>query len=230
MIALIHEKQITEWQQTLRGAPLPQVIQWACETFAGRLIVATSMGPEDMVIIDAIAALHCAPRLVCLDTGLLFPETLRLTEMVRSRYQLTVTAIWPAETVEVQAAHYGPRLWERDPDQCCRLRKVEPLQRTLAGAEAWVTGIRRSQSPTRRAAETVEWDPVFSLVKINPLAFWSNEDVWDYIRANNVPYNPLHDQGYPSIGCMPCTRPSDGSDERSGRWAGSGKTECGLHR
>jgi phosphoadenosine phosphosulfate reductase len=169
-------------------------------------------------------------RIIELDTGLLFPETYATRDRLIERYGLSVERVPPTRTVAEQARDEGPELWARDPDRCCALRKVEPLERALEGVEAWITGIRRAQSASRAGARKVALDPRRGLVKIQPLVDWSDEEVVGYLLAHDVPYNPLHDAGYPSIGCVPCTRPVEaGADPRSGRWADSGKSECGLH-
>lgn len=143
---------------------------------------------------------------------------------------MRIIRVEPVVSLDEQAAAYGPALWSREPDRCCALRKVEPLRRFLQGYRAWITGLRRQQSPTRAGTRPVEWDQRFGLVKVNPLFRWSRDEVWRYIRDHDVPYNPLHDRGYPSIGCWPCTTPvAPGEDERAGRWRGFHKTECGLH-
>ncbi len=230
MIAVNYEKEVEPWQERYRHAPLEEILLWADQTFGPQLIVAASMGAEDMALIAALASLTLHPRVLCLDTGLLFPETLALILQVERQYSISVERIHPNLTVGEQGRLYGERLWESDPDLCCYMRKTLPLSRELRGASAWVTGIRREQSASRKHCEVVQWDPQFSLVKINPLAYWSADAVWDYIRGHNVPYNPWHDRGFPSIGCLPCTQEAVGDDPRSGRWAGRSKTECGLHR
>jgi len=206
-----------------------QILAWASARYP-RLSFATGFGAEGGVLID-MAARHALPiDLFTLDTGLLFPETYALWRRLEDRYRIVIRAVRPAQTVEEQAAALGDRLWTRDPDRCCELRKVLPLQKALAGFEAWVTAIRREQTSARASARVVEHDPRFSLVKLNPLAAWTNDDVWDHIRAHDVPVNTLHDRGYPSIGCWPCTTPvAAGEDPRAGRWRGRVKTECGLH-
>ena len=149
----------------------------------------------------------------------------------RTHYGVTIRGVRPAQTVEEQARTLGAALWEREPERCCARRKVPPLSETLAGFDAWVTAIRRDQTTARAGARAVEWDDQFQLVKVNPLIRWTKADVWSYVRRQGVPYNPLHDRGYPSIGCAPCTSPvGDGEDERAGRWRGNDRTECGLHR
>jgi phosphoadenosine phosphosulfate reductase len=211
--------------------PAEEVLAWGAERFAPRITLATGFGVEGCVIIDMIARLDLPIDLFTLDTGLLFPETYSLWKTLESHYGVTIRAVRPAETVDEQARTLGAALWEREPERCCARRKVMPLTDTLSGFDAWVTAIRRDQSTTRAAARAIEWDDQFELVKVNPLIRWTKAEVWSYVRRQGVPYNPLHDRGYPSIGCAPCTSPvGDGEDERAGRWRGIDKTECGLHR
>jgi phosphoadenylyl-sulfate reductase (thioredoxin) len=192
--------------------------------------MATGFGPEGGVLVDLVGV-HALPiDIFTVDTGLLFPETYELWRRLERRYGLRIRAVRPRLGVEAQAEGWGPRLWERRPSQCCALRKMEPLTRALEGYDAWITAIRRDQTPERASARVVEWEPRHGVIKINPLAGWAAADVWSYLRANDVPYNPLHDRGYPSIGCRPCTTPViAGEPERAGRWRGHTKTECGLH-
>ncbi|MFZ5815368.1 MAG: phosphoadenylyl-sulfate reductase [Bacillota bacterium] len=208
------------------------VLRWAFAQFGpDEIALACSFGAEDVALVDMISKLQKGAKLFYLDTNFLFPETYQVIEQVRDRYEIRMEQVLPALTPEEQAARHGDELWKRDPDACCAIRKVEPLTRTLAGLKAWITGIRREQSPFRANARVVEWDAKFNLVKVNPLAPWKEKDVWRYILENNVPYNVLHDQGYPSIGCTHCTRPvKPGEDPRAGRWSGHQKTECGLHK
>lgn len=214
----------------LEGGTPASTLKWAAARFAPRLALASSFGPEDCVLIDVIGRHQLPIEVFTLDTGLFFDETYRLWQALERRYGLTVRAIRPAQTVAEQALAHGDALWARDPDGCCRLRKVEPLERQLATLTAWVTGIRRDQTPDRADAKVVERDRRPHLVKLNPLAAWTSADVWAYVRAHDVPTNPLHDRGYPSIGCTPCTSPVGPDDDpRAGRWRGSAKTECGLH-
>jgi phosphoadenosine phosphosulfate reductase len=165
-----------------------------------------------------------------LDTGLLFPETYALWRRLEERYAMRIRAVRPALDLGAQAARHGEALWERQPGRCCHIRKVLPLAAALRGHEAWISAIRADQTPDRASARVVESDPRFGLVKVNPLLAWSSEDVWGYLRGHDVPTNPLHERGYPSIGCGPCTSPvRAGEDPRAGRWRGRSQTECGLH-
>ncbi|MCG0239323.1 MAG: phosphoadenylyl-sulfate reductase [Firmicutes bacterium] len=218
--------------QRLEAAGPEATLRWAAETLGpDRVAVACSFGAEDMVLVDLWSRVNPGGQVFYLDTGLLFPETYGTRDRLLARYPVTVTRYAPRISLEEQAEEYGDELWNRDPDRCCGLRKVEPLARALRGLRGWVTGIRREQAPTRASAQVVEWDHRHGLVKVNPLAAWTWDQVWAYIREHGVPYNPLHDRGYPSIGCRPCTRPvTPGEDLRAGRWPGFAKTECGLHR
>lgn len=208
-----------------------ELIRLALERFAGGVAIASSFGAEDVVLIDLAAQSGLPFRVFTLDTDFLFPETYALIDGIESRYGIAVERCRPRLTPEEQAREHGEALWTREPDRCCAIRKIEPLQEKLATLEAWITGIRRDQAPTRANAKKLEWDDKFGLWKFNPIADWSADRVWSYIRAYDVAYNPLHDRSYPSIGCTYCTRPvRDGEDPRAGRWAGFAKTECGLHR
>jgi phosphoadenosine phosphosulfate reductase len=224
------EEQIASANAALAEATPPTILRWAAATFGRKLTMATAFGPEGCCLIHLLAEIDPDVRVFNLDTGYQFAETLELRERIKARYGIEVEYIRPELTVaEYEAEHGGP-LYRIRPDQCCHDRKVLPLRRAVAGYDAWVSAIRRDQTRERAAAGVVQWDPKFSLVKVNPLLAWTNKDVWNFIAAHDVPYNPLHDRGYPSIGCWPCTRPvEDGEDERAGRWAGTGKKECGLH-
>ena len=207
------------------------VLQWGIREFGSEIALVTSFGAEGCVLIDMLAQSSRATRILYLDTDLLFPETYSLCQRLQERYGVVITRHATQLSLDEQAKTYGEKLWENNPDECCRLRKVEPLREALAGLSAWVTGLRREQSRSRAHIDNVEWDEKFGLVKINPLAYWSTEEVWAYIRKNDVPFNPLYEKQYTSIGCVPCTTPVQiGEDPRAGRWRGKGKTECGLHR
>jgi len=207
-----------------------RVLEWAFETFGDTVAISSSFGVEGMALIDMASRVRQSFRLFTLDTEFLFPETYNLMDQVEQRYGITIERVYPLHSPEEQERVHGPALWQRNPDQCCNLRKVEPLQRKLGELRAWITSIRRDQTAARAGAGKVEWDRKFGLAKINPIADWSSKQVWQYIREHNVPYNALHELNYPSIGCTHCTRAVwPGEDPRAGRWSGSSKTECGLH-
>jgi phosphoadenosine phosphosulfate reductase len=210
------------------------VLAYALAHYPHNLILACSFGAEDVALVDMIQKIDPRTPLFYLDTDFLFPETYEVRDRIVAKYGLLPAQVIQVKslfTPEQQAAQYGDNLWLREPDECCNLRKVQPLTQILSGYSAWVTGIRRDQGPTRANAGLVEWDQKFGLVKFNPLAKWRGDDVWTYIRLHDVPYNPLHDRHYPSIGCTHCTAPAlPGEDSRSGRWKNFGKTECGLHK
>lgn len=213
----------------LAEASATDVAAWAAQEFGGWLAVACSMA--DAVLPHLVA--HAAPGVdvLFLDTGYHFAETLATRRLVAERLPVHVVDVLPRLTVAEQDAEHGPDLFARDPAACCRMRKMEPLGEHLRGYEAWVTGVRREEAPTRAATPVVTWDEAHGLVKINPLAAWIFDDVLAYAWENQVPLNPLLTDGYPSIGCRPCTaRVAPGDDPRSGRWAGLSKTECGIHR
>ena len=212
----------------LEDASPQEILKWAIETFDDELCIAASMA--EAVLIDMVDRIRPGVDVVFLDTGYHFAETLQTRDSVAARYGVNVLTILPKQTVAEQDELFGPRLHDRDPDACCNLRKVEPLRRGLAPYTAWASGIRRDETTSRKDIGVVEWDSNRGMVKINPLAAWTQEQVEDYIDRYEVVTNPLLDQGYPSIGCGPCTRKvAPGEDPRSGRWAGSGKDECGLH-
>jgi phosphoadenosine phosphosulfate reductase len=206
-------------------------IRSALDAYPGRLTLSCSFGgPSGMVLLDL--ALQEEPRLpiFVLDTGLLFPESYALLAETEARYGIRVDALAPLQTVAEQAATCGERLWERDPDRCCRLRKVEPLRRHLHAYDAWMTAVRRDQTSARSSLATREWDFENQVVKIVPLVDWSEDLVWAYVREHGLRVNALHDQGYPSVGCITCTRRvRSGESIRAGRWPGFIKTECGIH-
>lgn len=214
----------------LEGAAPEEIVQWAAARFGNGLTMATAFGPEGMVILELLSRLGPQTDLFNLDTGYQFAETLALREQVRQRYGLQVRLERAEETVEQFEARHGGPLYKTDPNACCFQRKILVLRRAIEGKQAWISAIRRDQSPDRRQAPIVGWDAKFGLAKVNPLANWSRAQVWKRIVEAQIPYNPLHDQGYTSIGCWPCTRAVQfGEDERAGRWSGTAKTECGLH-
>lgn len=207
-----------------------QVLRWGLTTYGKEIALATGFGPAGIALMHLVSQISPDRTVFYLQTGLLFPETMELRRRLAQRLGIRFTEVRPDLSLQKQAHLYAPELWRDDPDLCCYLRKVEPLRRFLAGKKAWITAISRDQSPTRASIKVVDWDRGNHLVKICPLAGWTRDQVWDYLREHDLPYNPLHDQGYPSIGCFPCTRPvSCGEGERAGRWAGTGKLECGIH-
>jgi phosphoadenosine phosphosulfate reductase len=229
-IAATSEPDVIEASLRLEGAGPGEVLRWAASRYAPRLAFATGFGPEGLVLLDLIARDRLSVDVFTLDTGVLFPETYALWRRLEERYPLKIRAVRPALDLDEQAARHGEALWEREPGRCCQIRKVEPLADALRGHEAWISAIRADQTHDRASAGVVERDARFGLVKVNPLLAWSSEDVWGYLREHDVPTNPLHEQGYPSIGCAPCTSPvSAGEDPRAGRWRGRSQTECGLH-
>lgn len=224
------KEQIVELETVAEDWSPEQVLSWAFRSFGNRVAICSAFGVEGMVLIDMASRVRKDFRLFTVDTEFLFPETYNLMEKIEERYGITIERAYPLLSPEVQERLHGTALWARDPDQCCNLRKVEPLRRKLRELDAWITSIRRDQTVVRANARKIEWDANFGLVKINPLVDWSAKQVWRYIHDHDVPYNPLHDRGYPSIGCTHCTRAvQPGEDARAGRWPGFAKTECGLH-
>ncbi len=216
------------------GASLEDILSWTWETFGKRAAIGTSYQGSGLVIIDHARKLGLDFPVFTVDTGLLFPETYALKERLEAFWGIQIEALKPAQTVAEQRAAYGVDMWTDNPDTCCTLRKVLPLQSHLSHLDVWITGLRRNQSDTRAKTgilELYEFDKLREqhLLKLNPMANWSREGVWDYIRARGIPYNPLHDRGYRSIGCYPCTKLAGGENERAGRWEGFDKTECGIH-
>jgi phosphoadenosine phosphosulfate reductase len=223
-------EQIAAANQHLDQQSPQKILRWAVEQFYPKLTMATAFGAEGCCIIHMLAEIEPRVRIFNLETGYQFPETLELRERLKTRYGIEVEYIRPETTVaEYEAEHGGP-LYRIRPDQCCHDRKILPLRRAVEGYRAWISSIRADQTKDRAVAKVVQWDAKFSLVKVNPLLYWTRRDVWGFVMKNEVPYNPLHDQNYPSIGCWPCTQPvPEGQDERAGRWAGTVKKECGLH-
>ncbi len=221
---------LAEASLKLETATPREIIAWGVAHYFPKLTMATAFGPEGCAIIHMLAEIEPRVHVFNLDTGYQFKETLELRERIAARYSIQVEMKQPELPVaEYEAKHGGP-LYKTNPDQCCFDRKVTVLKKAAEGWDAWMTAIRRDQSPDRAGAPIVGVDKKFGLVKINPLANWTKQDVWKLITDHDVPYNPLHDQGYPSIGCWPCTRAvMFGEDERAGRWSGFQKTECGLH-
>jgi len=212
----------------LVGAGAMDLLRWTDENFGGNYVVASNM--QDAVLVDLAAKVRPGVDVLFLDTGYHFVETVGTRDAVEAVYDINVLNVTPENSVAKQDELFGKDLFAREPNECCRMRKVEPLSKALRGYSAWVTGLRRVEAPTRANAPLISWDKAFGLVKINPIAAWTDEDMQNYIEANDVLVNPLVFEGYPSIGCAPCTaKPIAGADPRSGRWAGTSKTECGLH-
>ena len=222
--------ELAEASVQLESSSPEAILQYAIERFGSRFSMATAFGPEGMSIIAMLAKIAPQTPIFNLDTGYQFPETLELVRQIREQYGIEVELRKPPLTVEQYERLHGGPLYGTDPNRCCGDRKLAVLRDAARGLHAWASAIRRDQSTDRAAAAIVGWDAKFHLVKISPLANWSKNDVWSYIVKNSVPYNKLHDQGFKSIGCWPCTRAvTAGEDERAGRWSGTGKTECGLH-
>ncbi|MGI8604478.1 MAG: phosphoadenylyl-sulfate reductase [Verrucomicrobiales bacterium] len=217
------------------GETLEEVLGWAWQSFGAKAAIGTSFQGSGLVIIDHAVRLGLKFPVFTLDTGLLFPETYELKRRLEDFFGIQIEPLQPAQSVDEQSAEYGPKLWQTNPDTCCMLRKVLPLQKKLAKLDVWITGVRRNQSDTRRTTgilELYEFDKLreHHILKLNPMAAWSRETIWNYIREHKIPYNPLHDRGFRSIGCWPCTRATTNPDnERAGRWEGFDKTECGIH-
>jgi phosphoadenosine phosphosulfate reductase len=219
----------------LEASSLEETLRWAWDHYGKEAAIGTSFQGAGLVIMHAAVRAGLPLPAFTLDTGLLFPETLELKRKLEETLGVTIESVVPEQTVEQQAIEEGPELWKTRPDVCCVFRKVLPLQKKLGTLSVWITGLRRQQSDTRARTEVLElykFDVLRDryILKLNPLAAWSRERVWEYLREHGIPYNALHDRGYRSIGCMPCTRPvSEGENERAGRWTGFDKAECGIH-
>jgi phosphoadenosine phosphosulfate reductase len=222
------EQLAAEAAEALEGAPAAEVVRWAARTFGDRLCITSSM--TDAVIVDLASREVPGIDVLFLDTGYHFAETIGTRDAVSVVYPVNVINVTPSTTVEEQDAELGPKLYARNPDLCCYLRKVIPLEQSLEPYDAWITGVRREETGARTDTKVVQWDARRQMVKVNPIVEWTQEDVDDYITKNGVLVNPLVYDGYPSIGCRTCTaRVKPGEDPRSGRWAGTAKTECGIH-
>ncbi len=233
-IVTLPREELQAVSDRFETATPPQILRWAMATYGDQLTMATAFGAEGCALIAMIAEIRDQTGLTAdifnLDTGYQFPQTLALRERIRDKYGIEVRFVSASESVKEMEARFGGPIYKSDPDRCCHIRKVVPLADAVRGFSAWIAAIRRDQTPERAAQPIVGRDAKFDLVKINPLANWSKAQVWEYIRAHDVPTNPLHEQGFPSIGCWPCTRAvAAGQDDRAGRWAGTEKRECGLH-
>jgi len=230
------KEKVQELNELLKGKKPTEVIRYCIELFGDKIALSSSLGAEDQVLTDMVAGINKNTRVFTLDTGRLFPETYQLIDATNKKYGITIETFFPDyKQVEEMVKEKGINLFYESKEnrkQCCHIRKVEPLKRAFKGLDAWICGLRKDQSVTRFFSQLVEWDEGNGLIKINPLIDWSEKDVWDYIRENDVPYNELHDKNYPSIGCEPCTRAiKPGEDVRAGRWwwEEPEHKECGLH-
>ena len=222
--------QVAQVQAVAETWSPQHVLSWAFRTFGKKVAISSAFGVEGMVLIDMASRISKNFRLFTIDTEFLFAETYNLMDRIEEKYGITIERVYSTLSPEEQQRVHGEALWTSNPDLCCNLRKVEPLRRKLDELSAWITSIRRDQTSVRSGAKRIEWDAKFGLVKVNPIVDWTSKQVWRYIHDHDVPYNALHDQDYPSIGCTHCTRAvRPGEDPRAGRWPGFNKTECGLH-
>jgi len=231
----ISKDEVYSLAAQFENADTEEILRWCWDRFGTRAAIGTSFQGAGLVMIHQAIKAGLPFPIFTLDTQLLFPETVALQKRLEDFFEVKIESLFPDQTPEEQAVEYGPELWNRKPDLCCTLRKVLPLQKKLEQLAVWITGLRRQQSETRKKTGILElyhFDVLRDhyILKLNPMANWSREDIWTYIKENKIPYNPLVDQGYRSIGCMPCTRPTaSGEDERAGRWTGFEKAECGIH-
>ncbi len=206
------------------------ILQWLWDEYGDNAVMGTGFGPSGIVLIHHLNRVKLDIPVFYLDTGLFFDETYELRDEIEEKFDLELVRVSTDITVDQQSVEYGSELWKLNPNKCCFLRKVLPLQRYLSDKKVWITGIRRSQSDEREKTQVFEWDPLNKVMKVNPLVEWTTDEVWKYIKIFELPYNTLHEQGYPSIGCAPCTKPvQPHEDERAGRWSGLNKNECGIH-
>lgn len=223
----VHISQLAE---EFESADPREILSWANTTYGEKLAIVTSFQTTGIVTLHMMQDIAPSTPVLTLDTGFLFPETIDLMDTLEKRFDLNLQRIKPRQTPRQQARDYGDRLWERNPDRCCHIRKSIPLREALSGFSAWVTGLRRDQSASRANTPIVSRDSRTGLIKIAPFANWTEDEIWTYVRAHDLPYNPLHDIGYPSIGCWTCTKAvNHDADSRSGRWSQRDKTECGIH-
>lgn len=228
----ISEEDLDRLNNRFEEAGHTEVLKWGFETFGRDMVLGTGFGPSGVFLIDQLHKLEIDIPIFYLDTQLLFDSTYELREVLEQKYGINITQVSTDLSVKDQAQKYGEKLWKTNPNRCCYIRKVLPLRHYLSDKKAWITGVRRSQSESRKKTRIIEWDPENEVVKINPLVKWKGNEIWDQIHRLELPYNPMHDEGYPSIGCIPCTNPvyvSKESDDRKGRWDGRDKTECGIH-
>ena len=230
-----HNFEVSEETERLECLSLDELLCWCWNYFGDKAAIGTSFQGSGLVIIDHAIRNGCNFPIFTIDTGLLFPETLEIKKKLEDFWDVKIQGVHPEQTIEEQKKTMGPELWKTNPDSCCQMRKVLPLQSRLSSLDVWITGLRRGQSDQRKSTnvlEMYEFDKLREsyIFKLNPMVNWSREKVWSYIKDHKIPYNTLHDKGYRSIGCWPCTKAiSDGQDERAGRWEGFNKTECGIH-
>lgn len=228
---MLSKKEVEELAQTFEHYSPEEIVHWGVQMYMDEITLACSFGLEDLVLLDMLLKVNPKAHVFYLDTDKHFQETYDTRDRLEEKYNISFIQVKPDLSLEEQAIKHGDHLWSRQPDLCCNIRKVQPLINVLKPYKAWITGIRREQSPTRSHAMKIEWDTKFQMIKLNPLASWKIEEVWKYIESHDIPYNPLHDQHYPSIGCNVCTKQvMPGEDPRAGRWDGHQKTECGLHK
>jgi len=206
------------------------ILRWVLATLGDRAVVVSSLGPQTLVVLELVAELGGQLPVLTIDTGFLFEETVALRARVEARYGLQIRVVRPPLSPSAQTETHGRALWERDPDRCCALRKVNPLRSALGDYDAWITGLRRDQGATRTSVAPVQWDSAYGIAKFNPLASWTRAEVAAFTTDRGIPLNPLLTRGYRSVGCTHCTRPTGADDERAGRWPDSDKTECGIHQ
>ncbi|GET29368.1 phosphoadenylyl-sulfate reductase [Prolixibacter sp. SD074] len=231
------KERINDLNEKFQEASVGEVLSWFLKEFKGKIALSSSLGAEDQVLTEMVTGIDKGATIFTLDTGRLFPETYDLIHRTNTRYGIKIKVFFPeASRVEEMVNEKGINLFYESIEnrkQCCHIRKIEPLKRAFKGLDVWICGLRREQSVTRRDMKLVEWDEANGLIKLNPLIDWTEKDVWDYINENKIPYNPLHDKGFPSIGCQPCTRAiMEGEDVRAGRWwwENPDTKECGLHK
>ena len=230
-----HNFEVSEETERLECLSLDELLCWCWNYFGDKAAIGTSFQGSGLVIIDHALRNGCNFPIFTIDTGLLFPETLELKKKLEDFWNVKIQSVHPEQTIEEQKKTMGPELWKTNPDSCCQMRKVLPLQSRLSSLDVWITGLRRGQSDQRKSTNVLgmyEFDKLREsyIFKLNPMVNWSREKVWNYIKDHKIPYNTLHDKGYRSIGCWPCTKAiSDGQHERAGRWEGFNKTECGIH-
>ena len=229
MQTAIAEDNIAHLAAEFENAHPQEILRWAVDTYGDKLAIVTSFQPTGIVTLHMLKEYTDSFNVFTLDTGLLFPETYQLIEDVEAAFDISVTRVKSQLSLPQQAKQEGSLLWETNPNQCCHIRKTVPLRDVLVGYDAWVTGVRRDQSETRTSTPVISWDERNNMMKLCPFATWTEEMVWTYIHAYELPYNKLHDRGYPSIGCYTCTKAPVDGDLRSGRWANHTKTECGIH-